>query len=97
MPDEFNQRCREIAKRFLLTAVVVDDQPYFESPASGGLTTPGRGDQGATERAQEEGTHNSHSLSATALTASFVEQGLICGVIQPHHVIGTRATDEIGE
>ena len=83
MPDEFSERCREIAKRFLLTAVVVDDQPYFESPARGGLTPPGRGDQVATEGAHEEGARNSHSLSATALTASFVEQGLICGVIQP--------------
>lgn len=83
MPDEFNQRCREIAKRFLLTAVVVDDQPYFEPAVSGVLTPPRRGDQVATERAHEEGTRNSHNLSATALTASFVDQGLICGVIQP--------------
>ena len=83
MPDEFNERCREIAKRFLLTAVVVDDQPYFEFPVSGRLTPPGRGDHGVTEGAREESTRNSHSLSATALTASFVEQGLICGVIQP--------------
>ena len=83
MPDEFNKRCREIAKRFLLTAVVVDDQPYFEFPVSGELTPPGRGDHVATDGEHEEGTRNSHSLSATALTASFVEQGLICGVIQP--------------
>ena len=83
MPDEFNERCREIAKRFLLTAVVLDDQPYFEFPVSGGLTPPGRGDHVATDGEQEEGTRDSHSLSATVLTASFVEQGLICGVIQP--------------
>ena len=83
MPNEFKERCREIAKHFLLTAVVVDDQPYFESPVSGGLTPPGRGDHVATEGAHDEGTPNSHSLSATAVTASFVDQGLICGVIQP--------------
>ena len=83
MPDEFKERCHEIAKRFLLTAVVVDDQPYFEPPVSGGLTAPGRGDHVATVAARDEGTRNSHSLSATAVTASFVEQGLICGVIQP--------------
>ena len=82
MPDEFNERCREIAKRFLLTAVVVDDQPYFESAVTPGLTPPGRRDHVATDE-REEGTRDSHSLSATALTTSFVEQGLICGVIQP--------------
>ncbi len=83
MPDEFNVRCHEIAKRFLLTAVVVDDQPYFESPVSGGLTQPGRGNHVASDDVHVDGTRNSHSLSATAVTASFVEQGLICGIIQP--------------
>ena len=83
MPDDFNPRCREIVTRFLLTAVVVDDQPYFESPVRGGLTPPGRGDHVATEDGREVGARNSHSLSATAVTASFVEQGLICSVIEP--------------
>ena len=91
MPDDFNSRCREIVKRFLLTAVVVDDQPYFESPVRGGLTPPGRGDHVATEDAREVGARNSHSLSATAVTASFVEQGLICGVIEPGQ--GTDETE----
>ena len=83
MPNDFGARCREIAKRFLLTAVVVDDQPYFEPAVRGGLTPPGRRDHVATEDAHEVGSRNSHSLSATDVTASFVEQGLICGVIAP--------------
>ena len=83
MQNDFSARCREIAKRFLLTAVVVDDQPYLEAPVRGGLTPPGRGDHVATEDAREVGPRNSHSLSATAVTASFVEQGLICAVIAP--------------
>ena len=45
-----SKRCREIAKRFLLTAVVVDDEPYFESPVSAKIDGfPDDGDHVANE------------------------------------------------
>ena len=42
--DEFNKRCAKIAERFLLTAVIVDDEaqvPYSPTPTES-LVTPDR-------------------------------------------------------
>ena len=85
--DGFTQHCREIARRFLLTAVVVDDElsvaedPYVHDH----LTAPGRGVP--TRKAPAEVKLKSpapHPLRVDPITWSFARQGMVCGVVSPH-------------
>ena len=92
MTAEYGQRCREIAKRFLLTAVVVDDEPYFESERVSALRTPGRRKDPGDEDAQDGGrTVSRQSLDAMAITEAFAEQGMICGIVVPYDQDGADA------
>ena len=85
--NDFHNRCVEIAKRFLQTAVVVDDEAQIETfpQPHESLRKPGRGtstpnrNRTETETEQDRG----HSLDARAIVDSFAEHGMICGVIAP--------------
>ena len=82
MPNNFDERCREIAERFLVSAVVVDDQPYHGGAEQvGPLRTPVRG--GRTVDDEKTGRGGGQSLDAGAITESFSKIGLICGVVKP--------------
>ena len=78
----------DIAKRFLQTAVVVDDEAYMIS-AQGGVpnrevVVPSRG--GKANGPQEQGTvgqQTRHTLDARPLIDSFSAHGVICGVVSP--------------
>ena len=85
--DGFKQHCREIVRRFLLTAVVVDDELSVaeDPPVHGHLTAPGRG--APTRRAPtaaEPQTPPPRPLRVEPITWSFARQGMVCGVVSPH-------------
>ncbi len=83
MPNNFDERCREIARRFLVSAVVVDDQPYYGGTEPvGPLRTPSRTDRTVGDE-KPPGRGGGQSLDAGAITDSFSKVGLICGVVKP--------------
>ncbi len=83
MPNNFDERCREIAERFLVSAVVVDDAPYYgEAEPVGPLRTPSRADRTA-DGEKPAGRGVGQSLDAGAIMESFSKVGLICGVVRP--------------
>ena len=112
MPDgstSFADHCREIARRFLLTAVVVDDElSVAGSPAvHRELKTPGRLPLGGPpqERVpepEERQDDRPHPLNLNPVTWSFARQGMVCGVISPsgkgddeHHLAKAVARADI--
>ena len=86
----FADHCREIAKRFLLTAVVVDDElSVAGSPAvHGELRTPGRLPLGGLPKErvpepEQRQVDRPHPLNLNPVTWSFARQGMVCGMISP--------------
>ena len=85
--DGFARHCREIARRFLLTAVVVDDELSVagDPRVHGDLTLP---EPGVSTR--EEPTTMApqalppRPLPVDPITWSFARQGMVCGVVSPH-------------
>ena len=83
MPNNFDERCREIAERFLVSAVVVDDAPsYAVAEPVGPLRTPSRADR-TVDGEKPAGRGVGQSLDAGAIMESFSKVGLICGVVRP--------------
>ena len=83
MPSDFDERCREIARRFLVSAVIVDDEPsYPETEQAKKGREPGRTDQPVDDK-NEPGSRSRQRLDAGAITGSFSKAGLICGVVKP--------------
>ena len=83
MPNNFDERCREIARRFLVSAVVVDDDPrYDETEHVEHLDEPDR-TAGLVDEKDPPGRGGGRSLDAGAITESFSRVGLICGVVRP--------------
>ncbi len=86
--DDFERRSRGIAKRFLQTAVVVDDEAYI-NPDRGGrpkseVIVPDRHTRTSRLDPQEQsGRRDSHTLDAASLIDSFSALGVICGVVNP--------------
>lgn len=94
----FQDRCKEAAKRFLQTVVVIDDRlwdVHSEEQAKPGLKTPGvsasNEDQSLTSfeitTPHSEGTEKSSntnpSIDTSCLAEAFASEELICGMIQP--------------
>lgn len=85
--DGFAQHCRDIARRFLLTAVVVDDELSVagDPRVHGNLTPPG---QGVSTRRDPTTAPRQASqprpLRVDPITWSFARQGMVCGVVSPH-------------
>ena len=84
--DSFQEHCREIAKRFLLTAVVVDDEL---SVADGrevhpGLTPPPLSPLEPTpEPSAPRNDTPPRPLDVGSITSAFARHGMICGVVSP--------------
>ena len=112
MPDgntSFADHCREIAKRFLLTAVVVDDELSVggSPPVHGKLRKPGPPPLGGPPKEQvrapeDQRVHRPHPLNLTPVTWSFARQGMVCGMISPsgegndeHHLAKAAARADI--
>ena len=88
MPASFSEHFREIARRFLLTAVVVDDELSVarDTPVHGGLTPPGRRERKRPRKSMDLETDAPRPLDIDPITWSFARQGMVCGVLSPHEV-----------
>ena len=84
--DSFSEHCRGLAKRFLQTAILVDDEAFMavdHTTSIGAVVAPRRrvsrsvGDEAVAARS------GGHSLDAKAVIDSFATLGVICGVIGP--------------
>ncbi len=78
------------AKRFLRTAILVDDEAYMYGNGSdapkGEVVTPGR--QLRAPRAEEHSKLSdteTHSLNARSIMDAFSAKGVVCGVVGPTH------------
>ena len=83
---DYNEHCAKIAERFLLTAVIVDDEAQIQdSPRpTSSLRKPDRHTLNRTsEETIDTDKSNVHSLDARALVDAFAKHGLICAVIAP--------------
>ena len=95
--NRLNEMSRDIAQRYLNSAVILDDEAEFrprsEQPTEGliapTLDTPPTKDP-APEFAAEA---NAHPLDAKLLTDAFADEGLVCSVIKP--VEGGRFAERI--
>ena len=86
--EEFARRSRELAQRFLQTAVVVDDEAYMDLYRSDApkepVVVPGR--RTATSSQEDKssvGRSSEHTLNAGSVIDSFSALGVICGVVAP--------------
>ena len=78
----------EFARRFLQTAVVVDDEAYMAKDRSmgpsGEVVAPNRRTVASTHEDQKQvGRGAEHSLDARSVIDSFSALGMICGVVGP--------------
>lgn len=88
MPSNgFADHCREIAKRFLVTAVVVDDRLSVsnEQHVHGGLSKPGLAARGVQKTVLQQDSTAVRPVSVIPITRSFANQGLVCGVVSPEN------------
>ncbi len=81
--NDFQKHCLEITKRFLLTAVIVDDELDISKPtvAHGDLKTP----NSSTDTLDDESDNHPplRSIGIDQITSSFSRNGMVCGVISP--------------
>ena len=91
--DGFAKHCRGIARRFLLTAVVVDDELSVTQrpPVHGHLVAPEKGmPTRRAPTAAEPPAPTPHPLNVESITWSFASQGMVCGVVSPHEDEGSH-------
>ena len=83
--SSFADHCRGIAQRFLLSAIVVDDEPTVTMANSvhGGLITPRIAATRERTRDQESTGATPRPLSIAPLTQGFARLGMVCGVVPP--------------
>ena len=84
--DNYQQRSHELARRFLQTAIVVDDRAYSEQDngPKGQVVEPSRIQTASGQNDQDPaGRGSRHSLDAGPIINSFSELGIICGVVSP--------------
>ena len=86
--DDFQTRSHALARRFIRTAVVVDDEAYMTFSGGDGpqaevvvpgrrLQSVGRDDQGPAGRG------SAHALDARSIMDAFSALGVVCGVVGP--------------
>lgn len=85
LTDPFVQHCRDIVRRFLLTAVVVDDElsVVADERAHGDLTRPDDRTVRRTRTSVDRDPQRPRPLRVLPITESFVREGMICGVVSP--------------
>lgn len=86
--EDFRSRSREFARRFLKTAVVVDDRAYMPFGEADGprseVLTPGRGTRLSSQKEELPARRRSeHTLDARSIMDSFSSLSVICGVLGP--------------
>ena len=77
--------CRGIARRFLLTAVVVDDELSVTAgpQVHASLTPPGRGASRRAPAQLDPPPPPPKPLNVQPITWSFARRGMVCGVVSP--------------
>jgi len=106
--SEFFKLSKEIAKRFLQSAVIVDDQAYFGEnlgleprpelipPQKRSLRQDGP-ESGSTSADEETRASNSgnaaHRFDAKKVIDSFAQQGIVCSVLRPEEEEKETLTD----
>lgn len=99
--DGFGPRNRDLAQRFLQTAVVVDDEAYMTPGGTDGpraeVVAPSRHTPPSGEDDQRPvGRGPMHTLNAGSITDSFSALGVICGVVGPtESAMGTMRQADI--
>ena len=84
--SNFSVISTEVVCRFLQSAVIVDDHPYFTDPPPQELVAPGRRppqtkvESGTSKAGVEAGRHD---LDARRLINAFADFGVVCAVLQP--------------
>ena len=81
MPSDLYKR-RKIARQFLVSAAVVDDEPYYGEPKPVGTLKPPTRADATVDDDSPAVNGRGQSLDAGAMTASFSKVGLICGVVK---------------
>ena len=82
-PEPGITRYVEIAKRFLHTAVVVDDEARMQPEQPVPLKTPDRRNRSDAPENADAKPARGLSLDAAALSRAFAQQGVVCGVLVP--------------
>lgn len=80
------EHCRQIARRFLLTAVVVDDELSVgaDPQVHSNLAPPDPRASRQTPTQADLPHHPSRPLKVDPITWSFARQGMVCGVVTPN-------------
>ena len=83
--DSLSEHCREIARHFLLTAVVVDDELSVsaDAPVHGDLKRPGGSGARRPPPSVDPDLPPARPLNVGRVTRSFAHQGMVCGVVSP--------------
>ena len=99
--DEFGPRSRDLAQRFLQTAVVVDDEAHMARGRTDGpraeVVAPSRHTLPSSQDDQGPiGRGPVHTLNAGSITDAFSALGVICGVVGPtESAMGTMRQADI--
>ena len=85
---DLSNRSREFARRFLQTAVVVDDEAYMtvsvKDVPKADVVPPGRHTHASSQEDRSPvGRRVEHTLDARSIMDSFADLGVICGVVGP--------------
>ena len=87
--EEYERRCREVAKRFLQTAIVIDDKAHMaadrnnDGPKAEVVAPDRRAPASSQEDQGPVGRGSEHSLNARSIMESFSALGVICGAVAP--------------
>ena len=83
--NTFEEHCRELAQRFVQTAIVVDDEAFVapHDTAVDKVVAPGRQQSNATDAGDAAARSGRHGLDTRAIIEGFAALGVICSVIRP--------------
>ena len=82
--DTFAEHCRELAQRFLQTAIVVDDEAFVEPNERDVATAVAPGRRSASSDDGVQAVRSSgHSLDTKVIIDRFATLGVICGAVGP--------------
>lgn len=81
--SDFAEHCQKIAQRFLLTAIVVDDELSLSKlpPPHPNIETPNP--LTVTPEDKLENHQQLRSVNVDLITSSFLHAGMVCGVVSP--------------
>lgn len=82
--NTFAEHCRELAQRFVQTAIIVDDEAFVTPHDTvDKVVTPGRQQSTATDTGDAAAQSGRHGLNTRAIIEGFAALGVICSAIRP--------------